>query len=262
MAGPTRWCRFRNPEGHVLWGREEGDEIVVLSQDPFHGGRETGRRVRRVEAAVLVPVLPSKVVAVGLNYRAHIAENVSGRAVNVVPDEPVIFLKPSTSVIGPGEPIVYPRGVERLDEEAELGIVIKDRTRNVSRDEAPRHILGYTCVNDVSARDYQKKDTQWTRGKGFDTFCPLGPYVVCGLDPLDLEVAAFVNGERKQHSRTSMMIFDIYDLVSFISRVMTLLPGDVIATGTPEGVSPLKPGDTVSIVIQGVGELFNPVIAG
>lgn len=261
MSEIIRWCRCETRDRQAHWGRVEGSQWVVLSGSPFSAARESGERLSLSEVRFLPPCTPSKVVAVGLNYRAHIAENVSGRAVNVVPEEPVVFLKPSTSVIGPGEDIVHPAGVERLDEEAELGVVIRDRIHRISREEAPSHILGYTCVNDVSARDYQKKDTQWTRGKGFDTFCPLGPCIVSGIDPLDLEVAAFVNGERKQHSRTSRMIFDVYSLVSFVSGIMTLLPGDVIATGTPEGVSPMRPGDEVSIVVEQVGTLTNRVVA-
>ncbi len=260
MNETVRWCRCE-VDGKACYGTLEGDGIVLLEGDPFAQAREIGRRVPLSQARLLAPCVPSKVIGVGLNYRAHIAENVSGRAVNTEPTEPIIFLKPSTAVIGPGENIVYPPGVDRLDEEAELGVVIRDRTRNISREEAKEHILGYTCVNDVSARDYQKKDTQWTRGKGFDTFCPVGPYIVSGIDPLRLEVLSFLNGEKKQASNTSRMIFDVYTLVAFVSGVMTLLPGDVIATGTPEGVAALKPGDEVSVIIENIGTLTNKVIA-
>lgn len=261
MSEIVRWCRCE-VEGRVYYGKLEGEEIVLLKGDPFTHADELGNRVRLSQARLLAPCEPSKVIGVGLNYRAHIAENVSGRAVNTEPTDPVLFLKPSTSVIGPGGEIVYPPGVDRLDEEAELGVVIKDRIRRITKEQAKDHILGYTCVNDVSARDYQKKDTQWTRGKGFDTFCPIGPYIVSGINPLSLEVLGFLNGEKKQASNTSRMIFNAYTLVAFASGVMTLLPGDVIATGTPEGVAALKPGDEVSIIIENIGTLTNKVVAG
>jgi 2-keto-4-pentenoate hydratase/2-oxohepta-3-ene-1,7-dioic acid hydratase in catechol pathway len=261
MSDIVRWCRCE-VEGKAYYGKLEGEEIVLLSGDPFTQTRELGIRVRLSQTRLLAPCLPSKVIGVGLNYRAHIAENVSGRVLNTEPTEPILFIKPSTSVIGPGEEIFYPPGVDRLDEEAELGVVVRDRIHKVSKEEAKEHILGYTCVNDVSARDYQKRDTQWTRGKGFDTFCPIGPYIVSGINPLSLEVLGFLNGEKKQASNTSRMIFDVYTLVAFVSGVMTLLPGDVIATGTPAGVAAMKPGDEVSIIIENIGTLTNKVVAG
>jgi 2-keto-4-pentenoate hydratase/2-oxohepta-3-ene-1,7-dioic acid hydratase in catechol pathway len=261
MSDIVRWCRCE-VEGKAYYGKLEGEEIVLLRGAPFTLAQEIGNRVRLSQVRLLTPCVPSKVIGVGLNYRAHIAENVSGRAVNTEPTEPILFIKPSTSVIGPGEDIIYPPGVDRLDEEAELGVVIKDRIRRITKEEAQEHILGYTCVNDVSARDYQKKDTQWTRGKGFDSFCPIGPYIVSGINPLSLEVLGFLNGEKKQASNTSRMIFDVYALVAFVSGVMTLLPGDVIATGTPERVAALKPGDEVSIIIENIGTLTNKVVAG
>lgn len=260
MSEIIRWCRCEF-EGKVYYGKLEGEEIVLLTGDPFTQAQELGKKVKLTQARLLAPCFPSKVIGVGLNYRAHIAENVSGRTVNAEPTEPILFIKPSTSVIGPGDNIVYPPGVERLDEEAELGVVIRDKIRKVTKEEAREHILGFTCVNDVSARDYQKKDTQWTRGKGFDTFCPIGPYIVSGINPLSLEFLGFLNGERKQGSNTSRMIFDVYTLVAFAAGVMTLLPGDVIATGTPEGVAALKPGDEVSIIIENIGTLTNKVVA-
>jgi 2-keto-4-pentenoate hydratase/2-oxohepta-3-ene-1,7-dioic acid hydratase in catechol pathway len=191
---------------------------------------------------------------VGLNYRHHAAE--MGLA---VPVEPVIFLKPSTAVIGPGEIIRYPDMSAQVDYEAELGVVIKDRVRNIAPDEVKDHILGYTCANDVTARDLQRKDGQWTRAKSFDTFCPIGPWIETGLDPGNLLVESYLNGERRQSSRTAQFIFPVNYLVSFISRIMTLNPGDLIITGTPSGVGPMKPGDEIEVRIEGIGSLKNKV---
>jgi 2-keto-4-pentenoate hydratase/2-oxohepta-3-ene-1,7-dioic acid hydratase in catechol pathway len=191
-----------------------------------------------------------------LNYGDHARE--LGFA---IPGEPVIFLKPPTALAGPGDAIVYPHASSQVDFEAELGVVIKDRIRDVKPGDAYRHILGYTCVNDVTARDLQKKDGQWTRAKSFDTFCPVGPWVETDLDPGDLLVESYLNGERKQSSRTSQLIFGIDQLVSFISGIMTLCPGDLIITGTPAGIGPMQPGDEVEVRIEGIGRLRNSVIA-
>jgi 2-keto-4-pentenoate hydratase/2-oxohepta-3-ene-1,7-dioic acid hydratase in catechol pathway len=199
---------------------------------------------------------PSKVVAVGLNYRDHARELKMD-----IPGYPLIFMKPSTSVIGEGDPIVFPVQTQELHYEGELGIVIGKRARNVPAGKARDFIAGYTCANDVTARDLQRLDGQWTRAKSFDTFCPLGPRIVSDMDPTALEIMTRVNGEVKQRSTTANMIFDVYDLVSFISGIMTLLPGDVIITGTPPGVGPLLPGDTVEVEIEGIGTLTNTVTA-
>jgi len=199
---------------------------------------------------------PSKVVAVGLNYRDHARELKMD-----IPGYPLIFMKPSTSVIGDGDPIVFPVQTQELHYEGELGIVIGKRARNVPAGKARDFIAGYTCANDVTARDLQRLDGQWTRAKSFDTFCPLGPRIVSDMDPTALEIMTRVNGEVKQRSTTANMIFDVYDLVSFISGIMTLLPGDVIITGTPPGVGPLLPGDTVEVEIEGIGTLTNTVTA-
>ncbi len=204
------------------------------------------------EVTLLAPCLPSKVVAVGLNYRDHAKE--LGMA---VPEEPIIFLKPPTSVIGPGEAIIAPAMSSQVDFEAELGIVIRDRASRIAPAEARGHILGYTCANDVTARDLQKRDGQWTRAKSFDTFCPVGPWIETGLDPEDLLVESYLNGERKQSSRTSQFIFGIDRLVSFISHVMTLEPGDLVITGTPAGIGPMQPGDEIEVRIEGIGSLKN-----
>lgn len=201
---------------------------------------------------LLAPCEPTKVVAVGLNYRDHIIE-----MGHEMPVEPVIFLKPSTSVIGPNDFIILPPQSSRVDHESEFAIVIGKTASRVSRDDARDFILGYTCLNDVTARDLQSKDGQWTRAKGFDTFCPIGPWIETELNPADLEVELFLNGRRKQVSRTSNLIFDPYLLIEFISSVMQLNPGDVIATGTPSGVGPITEGDKVEVRIEGIGSLVN-----
>ncbi len=210
---------------------------------------------RTSDVRLLPPCVPSKIVAVGVNYKSH------GEEMNhVPPTEPLIFLKPPTSVIGPEDQIIYPSSSERVDYEGELGVVIKSKARYVPKEKAREYILGYTCLNDVTARDLQAKDKQWTRAKGFDTFCPIGPWIETELDPSDLSLGTYLNGELKQFTRTSQMIFDVFELVSFISHVMTLLPGDVIATGTTSGIGPMQSGDTVEIKIEGIGTLRNYVI--
>jgi 2-keto-4-pentenoate hydratase/2-oxohepta-3-ene-1,7-dioic acid hydratase in catechol pathway len=199
---------------------------------------------------------PSKIIGIGQNYRAHAAEMGKG-----IPEEPLMFLKPPTAIISDGEPIHRPPGYERVDYEGELGVVIGKRAHRVSREQALEYVKGYVCVNDVTVRDLQKKDGQWTRAKGFDTFCPIGPRVVAGLDPANLRITTRVNGVVKQDSRTSDLIFDVPTLIAFCSQHMTLEEGDVISTGTPSGVGPLSPGDVVEVEIEGIGVLTNPVIA-
>ncbi len=206
------------------------------------------------DVQLLPPVQPSKIMCVGRNYAAHAAEHNAA-----VPTEPMIFFKPPSALIGPGAAIVLPDNAGRVDHEAELVIVIGKQARNVARKNALDVVLGYTCANDVSARDYQKKDGQWGRAKGFDTFCPLGPWIVTDLDPADLAIRCTVNDTVQQESRTSHMVFDVPALIAFISGVMTLEPGDLILTGTPAGVSPLSPGDVVRVEIEGIGTLKNPV---
>ncbi len=193
-------------------------------------------------------------MALGLNYRDHAA-----RGEDALPEEPLLFIKPSTSVIGPGEAIVYPKMSKRVDYEAELAVVIRKKAKAVPEERAAEYILGYTCFNDVTARDLQPKDGQWTKSKGFDTFAPIGPWIVTDIDPHHLDISSYLNGERRQHSNTKNLIFGPYQLVSFISHVMTLLPGDVIATGTPSGIGPMAIGDRVDIVIEGIGTLSNTV---
>ena len=248
--------RFRD-DVRISTGVLEGDAIRVLSGTFFENPIPTGRQVNLSEVRLLAPVIPSKVVAVGRNYVAH-AEELG----NEVPEEPLIFLKPSTSVIGPGDPVPLPPQSRRVDHEAELAVVMGRVCRGVAEDEAPKFVLGYTCGNDVTARDLQERDDQWTRAKGFDGFCPLGPWVETELDPSDLEVACRVNGEVRQSGRTSAMAFSPPGLVSYVSQVMTLLPGDVILTGTPAGIGPLSAGDQVEVEVEGIGVLANPVQSG
>src|SRR5258706_1544308 len=253
-------ARYASPLG-VAWGRLDGEELIGLDGPPWAGGRETGGRDRLSEARLLAPTVPTKIVCVGLNYRAHIAESQSVLPGAEPPKEPLIFLKPPSAAIGHDQPILYPAGVTRLDPEAELAVVIGRRARRVSEAEAPAYLAGLTCFNDVSARNYQRGDGQWTRAKGFDTFAPMGPWIAAGLDPSNLAVECRVNGERRQQARTSDLLFPVPHLVSFISRVMTLEPGDVIATGTPAGIAPIQPGDVVEVEVEGVGVLRNRVEA-
>lgn len=196
-----------------------------------------------------------KIILAGLNYREHAREMGTK-----IPRQPVIFLKPPSSLLGPNQNIVYPEGVKRLDYEAELALVVGKKAKNVSEKQATDHIFGYTCLNDVTARDLQKKDGQWTRAKSFDTFCPVGPRIKTSIDSSDLKIQTYLNGQLKQNSRTSDFIFSIEFLFSFISKIMTLLPGDIISTGTPPGVGPMRRGDRVQVVIEGIGCLENRVV--
>jgi len=238
-----RLVRF-SVNGEDLAGQIIND--IVRTNDPSQ------REFSPKDVRLLPPCLPSKVVAVGLNYRDHAEE--LGLA---IPEEPILFLKPSTSVIGPGDMIVLPPQSTRVDYEAELAIVISKPARNVPRAKAQEYILGYTCLNDVTARDLQSKDGQWTRSKSFDTFCPIGPWIDTEIDGSDLKIELVLNGEIKQKSRTSNLIFGCAELVEFISSVMTLHPGDVIATGTTSGIGPMGPGDTVEVRTEGIGSLVN-----
>ena len=243
-------------EGSIRFGIVDDDALVVLDADPLFSGFETtGERIPLANVgSLLAPVIPrSKVVAVGKNYRDHAAE-MGGQA----PLEPLLFLKPNTSVIGLGDAIVIPPQSERVDFEGELAIVIGTITKNVQASEAAQHIFGYTVANDVTARDLQARDGQWTRAKGFDTFCPLGPVIETELDP-GAVVRTRLNGEVTQEAPITDMVHDIPSIVSYASSVFTLLPGDVILTGTPAGVGPMKAGDTVEVEVTGVGSLVNPV---
>lgn len=246
----------------MLWGSVEGaadapyEALTVAAIDghPFGQTTLTGDRWALPDVRLVAPILPSKVVAIGKNYAAH-AREMGGEA----PETPLIFLKPSTAVTGPDEPIRLPPSSAEVHYEGELAAVIGRPARNVPRDEALGYVLAYTIGNDVTARDQQRADVQFTRAKGYDSFCPLGPWMVTGLDPADLRLVTRVNGETKQDGRTSQMIHDVARQIEFISAVMTLLPGDVILTGTPAGVGPIVAGDTVSVEVEGIGTLSNPV---
>jgi len=239
-----------------LYGMWRDGYVRVAAASPFDGMVVgTSEKYSIDEVTLLAPCIPSKIVAVGLNYRDHAEE--LGMA---LPEEPLLFLKPPSSVTGPGAEIVLPEMSSQVEHEAELAVVIGRKLKNVSVDEAASGILGYTCVNDVTARDLQKKDVQFTRSKSFDTFCPMGPWITTGLDPSDLEVSCSVNGKTRQKSRTSQLVHGVFELVSFVSRIMTLEPGDIISTGTPMGVGKLEPGDEVVVRVEGIGELSNRVV--
>lgn len=247
-------------DGGPRWGLVEDERVYRLDGAPF-GDWKRGVEIGRLgDLQLLAPVVPSKIVCVGRNYPAHAAEHGSE-----VPDEPLLFLKPPSSVIGPGASIVLPPQSERVEYEAELALVIGRRCRNVTVREAWGYVLGVTCGNDVTARDLQRRDDQWTRAKGFDTFCPLGPWLVTGLSESDvtaLEVLCRVNAKVRQRGRTSEMAFSPAQLIAYTASIMTLEPGDVIMTGTPAGVGPLHPGDVVEVEVQGIGVLRNSVKFG
>lgn len=239
------------------YGLLRENRVIEIWGAPFGNWKEMNRTWPLEEVQLLAPTVPSKVVCVGRNYREHAAE-----LGNVVPPEPLIFLKPPSAVIGPGEPIVMPRISERVDYEGEIAIVIGRQCTQLADDaKTEPYILGFTCLNDVTARDLQKKDVQFTRGKGFDTFCPIGPVIETELDVAGATVETLVNGERRQFGRTTEMMYSVDVIIRWISQMMTLVPGDVIATGTPAGVGPLKPGDVVEVSVSGVGTLRNPVMA-
>lgn len=260
-AGVQAFARYL-AAGEPRVGRREDGAFVRLTDMPWRGGVETGERDPVASIRLLPPVRPGKIVCVGLNYRAHIAESQTVIAGGGdVPREPLIFLKPPSAVLADREPVRYPPGVTRLDPEAEMGIVIGRTTRRVTPAQAHACVAGITCFNDVSARNYQRADGQWTRAKGFDTFAPLGPWIVTGLAPEGRAVECRVNGARRQHGNTADLLFPVPELISFISHIMTLEPDDVIATGTPAGVAPVQPGDIIEVEVEGVGVLRNPVEA-
>lgn len=248
------WLRFVH-EGVEYPGYLDGDRVKAVSGNVFTGQCcETGLAVPLAQIKLAVPCRPTKIIGVGLNYKDHAAEMKME-----LPLEPILFFKPPSSLLANGEPIVLPAGVKRTDYEAELAVVIGKPARRVPAARALEYVFGYTCGNDVTARDLQKTDQQWTRAKSFDTFCPLGPWIASGIDATDLEIALEVNGKLKQRSRTSQLVFGVAELVAYISSIMTLEAGDVIMTGTPSGVGPLLVGDVVTVRITGVGELTNTV---
>lgn len=239
----------------VDFGVVEGDEVAPITGHPFAPFTFTGYRYALAEVRLLAPILPSKVVAIGRNYAEHAAE-MGGQ----VTSEPMIFLKPSTAVVGTGDAIAYPASSQRVDFEGELAVVMGRISRDVPAAQALEMVLGYTCANDVTARDQQQTDGQWSRAKGYDTFCPLGPWIETQLDPGDLGIVTTVNGEKRQDARTSQLVTPVPELIEYITRVMTLLPGDVILTGTPAGVGPVAVDDTIEITIEGIGALSNRVV--
>jgi 2-keto-4-pentenoate hydratase/2-oxohepta-3-ene-1,7-dioic acid hydratase in catechol pathway len=243
-------------QGDVGFGILEDEAVAAISPHPFGAFEYTGERLPISEVRLLAPVLPSKVLAIGRNYAEHARE-----LGNEVPPEPVLFLKPSTSVIGPGDLIVRPQEVGRVDFEGELAVVVGKLVRRLEPADAIQAVLGFTCANDVTARDLQNTDGQWTRAKGFDTFCPLGPWIETDLDSSDLAISTLVNGQVRQQARTSQLERGVADLLAFVSRVMTLLPGDILLTGTPAGVGPLEAGDRVEVEVEGIGVLANEVVA-
>ena len=242
-------------DGETFYALEQGGDLRRADGDLFTS-LTAGAAVRGGLAAVtvLAPVMPSKIVCVGLNYKDH-----AGEVGKALPPEPLLFLKPPSAVIGPGEAIRLPAGVGRIEHEAELGLVIGKRAHRVKAANAWDHILGLTCVNDVTAREMQRKEPQYTRCKGFDTFAPIGPCIAVGPGRDARQVEGWVNGQRRQSSSTKLLIFPIEHIVEYITFVMTLEPGDIISTGTPEGVGPLVAGDSVTVKVEGVGELTNPV---
>jgi 2-keto-4-pentenoate hydratase/2-oxohepta-3-ene-1,7-dioic acid hydratase in catechol pathway len=242
-------------KGHIHYGILEGDALEELERTPFSGLERQGRTCRLDEVELLPPVFPQKIICVGLNYRDHAEE--FGLP---IPEEPILFMKPPSSLLPHGGKVVYPAMSERVDYEAELVMVCARECRDVAPQDAASYILGYTCGNDVTARDLQMKDGQWTRAKSFDTFCPLGPFIETEADPHGLGIELILNGEVRQSSNTANMIFGPHELLSFVSRIMTLYPGDVIMSGTPSGVGELHPGDTVEVIIAGIGTLRNTVV--
>lgn len=239
----TTYARF-SIHGEIKTGLVENNKIIT-----------EGEEWALEEVDLLAPCSPTKIICVGLNYHEHAREIGSA-----IPESPLLFLKPTTSLIGPGDPIIYPKMVGELHYEAELAIIIGERCYQIGREEVKEKILGYSCFNDVTARDLQKKDGQWTRSKSFDSFAPTGPFIVSSIDPNDLMVSLYLNGERRQLASTSDMIFSVEEIVSFASHIMTLLPGDIISTGTPSGIGPMEAGDVVEVEIEKIGRLRNTII--
>ena len=251
----SRFVRFAH-RGTPRYGVVDDTDISLIEPHPFGAWERTGDRIDVAGLRLLAPVIPTKVVCAGRNFTDHAAEMGS-----TVSEEPVLFLKPSSAVIGPGEPIVYPTGLtEEVHHEAELAVVVGRTLTRATPSEAAEAVLGYTAANDVTARDLQRREDQWTRAKGFDTFLPLGPSISTDLDPSDARVTCSVDGEVRQDGTTRALVMDVPTLLSTISQVMTLLPTDVVLTGTPAGVGPIHPGDVVEVTVAGVGSLVNPVV--
>lgn len=249
-----RFIRYQNGKDAPRYGWVLEDRVGLLEGSPYQEYRRLEATVSLDTVRLLAPVEPSKIICVGRNYVAHAQEHGSE-----VPEMPLLFLKPPTSVIGPGETILLPPQSVNVEHEAELVVVIGKRGRWIQPENALEYVLGYTVGNDVTARDLQRRDEQWTRGKGFDTFCPLGPWIETDFDPSDAMVTCHVNGEMRQMASTRDMVFSVRQIVAFTSTIMTLLPGDILMTGTPAGVGPLTNGDIVEVSIEGLGKLSNPV---
>lgn len=251
-----KFLRFINNDNHEVFGIYKDNLIVELKGSIFGDYAQSDRIYDLKEIKILPPCIPSKILAVGLNYKDH-AEEMN----RDLPENPMLFMKPSTAVIAHEEQIEYPSHMSKhVDYEGELAVVIGKKARMVDEKEALDFVFGYTCINDVTARDLQRMDIQFTRGKGFDTFAPVGPFIETGADPAGIGIKTFLNGELKQNSNSSNLIFSVPKLVSFISKVMTLNPGDIIATGTPSGVGKVKPGDVVEVELEGIGKLKNYII--
>jgi 2-keto-4-pentenoate hydratase/2-oxohepta-3-ene-1,7-dioic acid hydratase in catechol pathway len=251
-----KFVRFRK-EKELKYGAVEGDRVREIKGSVFSDYETSDKTFSINDIKIVAPCRPSKVIAVGLNYRSHAEELKMD-----IPEEPLIFMKPPTAVVGHEENIIFPSMAKRVDYEGELGVVIGKACRNVAARDACEYIVGYTCFNDVTARDLQKKDIQFTRSKSFDSFAPMGPFIETELDPDNTRIESFLNGEKKQSGSTRDLIFSVDYLVCFISRIMTLLPGDVIATGTPAGIGPMQVGDIVEVKIDGIGTLKNSVVRG
>ena len=240
---------------NILWGLVDGDIVFPLKEEPYKQIKLTKEKISFKKCKLLPPTTPSKIILVGLNYSNHAAE------LNMpVPKNPIIFLKPVTSLIGNNNSIIYPSSIKRLDYEAELAVIISKKGKNISKKDVPNYIFGYTCLNDITARDIQSQDIQWTRAKSYDTFCAVGPCVETELIPRNIRIQSYLNGKLKQNSSTKEFIFKVDHLVSFISKVMTLLPGDIISTGTPPGIGKMEKGDIIEIKIEGIGTLRNKVV--
>ena len=251
-----RIIRFQQPDSPPQYGWITGEKVGAIEGSIFSAFQREDAKIPLASVRLLPPVTPSKIICVGRNYAAHAKEHGAD-----VPEVPLIFLKPPTSLIAHKEAIMLPPQSKQVEHEAELTIVIGRTGRWITPEEALSHVFGYTIANDVTARDLQRSDGQWTRAKGFDTFCPLGPWIETDFDPADAVVTCHVNGEMRQMASTRDMIFTVKQLIAFVSSVMTLEPGDILLTGTPAGVSPLGPGDTVEVAIEGLGTLSNPVVA-
>ena len=248
-----KFIRYKIKSG-IRYGLVFDNHVLEVEGDIFSKYQVTETKHALCDLKILSPCVPTKIVAIGLNYRSHAEE--LGMALS---EDPMVFMKPPTAVIGPDQEIIYPEMSSQVDYEGELAVVIGKKCRFVTEEDSEKYIAGYTCFNDVTARDLQKKDVQFTRAKGFDSFAPMGPFIETDINPCNVKIETFLNGEKKQSGHTSDLIFPVRTIVSFLSKIMTLCPGDIIATGTPSGIGPMKRGDVVEVRIEGVGNLQNKV---